>query len=122
MTMEPSGSADVVVVGGGTVGGWCASFLAREGIGKVVVVEKSKLGRGASSRASGMVRAQGGTRCATELGMWSIAFYTQQKDEIGIDSGFVEQGYFMPAFDEASLVEGEERVAWERGLGLEVEW
>jgi len=120
--MEPSRSADVVVVGGGTVGGWCASFLAKEGAGKVVVVEKSKLGRGASSRASGMVRAQGGTRCSTELGMWSIAFYSQQKDEFGIDSGFVEQGYFMPAFDEASLVDGEERVAMERGLGLEVEW
>lgn len=115
-------SADVVVVGGGTVGGWCASFLARDGAGRVTVVETSKLGHGASSRAAGMVRAQGGTPTAVELGMWSIAFYSRQREELGIDSGFVEQGYFMPAFHETEVAIGRERVAMQRTVGLEVEW
>jgi sarcosine oxidase, subunit beta len=115
-------SADVVVVGGGTVGGWCAAFLGLAGAGKVILIEQSLLGRGASSRAAGMVRAQGGTPIAVDLGMWSIDFYRRQHEEFGIDSGFVEQGYFMPAFDEREKVEAEGRIAMQRALGLDVEW
>jgi sarcosine oxidase, subunit beta len=115
-------SADVVVVGGGTVGGWCAAFLALAGAGRVVLVEQSLLGRGASSRAAGMVRAQGGTPIAVQLGMWSIDFYRRQHDEFGIDSGFVEQGYFMPSFTEVEKSEAEGRIDMQRSVGLDVEW
>ena len=55
------GSADAVVVGGGTIGGWCAYFLRRAGLDRVVLLEKGLLGQGASSRAAGVVRIQGGT-------------------------------------------------------------
>src|SRR3984957_9299907 len=120
--MSTHDSADVVVVGGGTVGGWCSAFLGLGGGGRVVLIEQSLLGRGASSRAAGMVRAQGGTPIAVELGMWSIDFYRRQHDEYGIDSGFVEQGYFMPAFDEAERVEAKRRIEMQRTFGLEVEW
>ena len=44
------GSADAVVVGGGTIGGWCAYFLRRAGLDRVVLLEKGLLGQGASSR------------------------------------------------------------------------
>jgi sarcosine oxidase, subunit beta len=115
-------TADVVVVGGGTVGGWCAAFLRLSGAQRVVLIEQSLLGRGASSRAAGMVRAQGGTPTAVKLGMWSIDFYRRQHDEFGIDSGFVEQGYFMPAFEGKERAEAEDRVAMQRALGLDVDW
>jgi sarcosine oxidase subunit beta len=117
-----SESADIVVVGGGTVGGWCARFLANAGIGRVVLVERSKLGRGASSRAAGMVRAQGGTETAVKLGMWSIDFYQNQHALLGIDSGFVEQGYFMPAFNDAEAADAKARIAMQKSLGLDVDW
>ena len=45
------GIADAVVVGGGTIGGWCAYFLRRAGLDRVVLLEKGLLGQGASSRA-----------------------------------------------------------------------
>jgi sarcosine oxidase, subunit beta len=117
-----SESADVVVVGGGTVGGWCAWFLSQAGAGRVVVIERSLLGRGASSRAAGMVRAQGGTETAVKLGMWSIDFYRRQRELLGVDSGFVQQGYFMPAFSDAAVLETKARVAMQRALGLDVDW
>lgn len=115
-------SADAVVVGGGTVGGWCAWLLRRSGLERVVVVERSILGRGASSRAAGVVRCQGGTPTAVQLGMWSRDFYLAQQSEIGIDSGFVTQGYFMPAFDEAEVAAAKARVTMQASLGLDVEW
>ena len=48
--------ADAVVVGGGTIGAWCAYFLRRAGLDRVVLLEKGMLGQGASSRAAGIVR------------------------------------------------------------------
>jgi sarcosine oxidase subunit beta len=115
-------SADAVVVGGGTIGAWTAWFLRRAGIGEVVLVERDTLGQGASSRAAGMVRAQGGTEAAVRLGMFSRDFYTGQQDVLGIDSGFVAQGYFMPCFTDAEVERAAARIAMQQTLGLDVRW
>src|SRR3954470_22739077 len=100
MTSNPNvpTTADAVVVGGGTIGAWCAWILKRAGLTRVVLVEASTLGSGASSRAAGMVRAQGGTETAVRLGLFSRAFYAAQRERLGVDSGFVAQGYFLPCF------------------------
>ena len=107
------GTADVVVVGGGTVGAWCAYFLRRAGL-RVILLEKGLLGQGASSRAAGVVRAQGGTPEAVRLAEWSRAFYLRQHDELGIDSGFVAQGYLLPCFTEAEVPAARERMAMQQ--------
>jgi sarcosine oxidase, subunit beta len=73
MTTVPR-TADVVVVGGGTIGAWTAWFLREAGAGEVVLLERDTLGQGASARAAGMVRAQGGTEAAVRLGMFSRDF------------------------------------------------
>ena len=113
--------ADVVVVGGGTVGAWTACLLAGEDRA-VVLVEADTLGSGASSRASGMVRAQGGTAAAIRLGMFSRDFYATQRDRYPLDSGFVAQGYLMPCFTDAEVSTAHGRIALQRSLGLDVEW
>src|SRR5580658_8120121 len=82
----PMTTADAVVVGGGTVGAWCAYFLRRSGARRVVLIERAALGRGASSRAAGIVRSQGGTPTAVHLAEWTRAFYVAQRDELGVDS------------------------------------
>lgn len=115
-------TADAVVVGGGTIGGWCAWHLRRAGLERVVLLERSTLGSGASSRAAGMVRSQGGTPTAVRLGIWSRDFYLRQHDELGVDSGFVPQGYFMPCFTADEVAEAHARVEMQRDLGLDVRW
>ena len=114
-------SADVVVVGGGTVGAWTACLLAEEGR-SVVLVEADTLGSGASSRAAGMVRAQGGTEAAIRLGLFSREFYATQRDRYPLDSGFVAQGYLMPCFTDDGVSAAHDRITLQRSLGLEVEW
>ncbi|MGH3187414.1 MAG: NAD(P)/FAD-dependent oxidoreductase [Streptosporangiaceae bacterium] len=111
-----------MVVGGGTVGAWCAFFLRRAGLDRVVLLEKGALGQGASSRAAGVVRTQGGTEAAVRLGIWSREFYLGQRDEIGTDSGFVEQGYLLPCFTEADVAAARERMAMQAALGVAVHW
>ena len=78
--------------------------------------------RAASSRAAGMVRAQGGTEWAVRLGRWSQAFYASQRGRYPLDSGFVAQGYLMPCFTDAEVAAAQERIAMQRRLGLDVAW
>jgi len=115
-------TADALVVGGGTVGAWCAYFLRQAGLDRVVLVEKGHLGQGASSRAAGIVRMQGGTPEAVRLGLWSRRFYLHQREEIGTDSGFTEQGYLLPCFTEADVAAARERMAMQTALGAPVRW
>ena len=122
MTSELPKTADAVVVGGGTVGAWCAYFLRRAGLENVVLVEKGVLGQGASSRAAGVVRVQGGTPEAVRLGRWSRSFYRGQRAELGTDSGFTQQGYLLPCFKQAEVEAAHARIAMQRSLGLPVRW
>jgi sarcosine oxidase subunit beta len=117
----PPDTADVVVVGGGTVGAWCAYFLRSDGL-RVILLEQGTLGQGASSRAAGVVRAQGGTPEAVRLAQWSRAFYLRQHEEIGIDSGFTAQGYLLPCFTGSEVPAARERLVMQRDLGLNVTW
>ena len=114
--------ADAVVIGGGTVGAWCAYFLRRAGLGRVMLVEKRTLGQGASSRAAGVVRTQGGTRWAVQLGEWSRQFYLCQHEELGIDSGFSPQGYLLPCFSPGDVEAARDRMRMQNQLGLTVRW
>jgi sarcosine oxidase, subunit beta len=115
-------SADAVVVGGGTIGAWCAYFLRRAGLDRVVLLEKGMLGQGASSRAAGIVRMQGGTPVAVRLGQWSRRFYLGQRDELGTDSGFVSQGYLLPCFTDAEVAAARDRMVMQSSLGVPVRW
>ena len=115
-------TVDLVVVGAGTLGGWGSVFAREDGVGRVVVLEAGLAGQGASSRAAGIVRQQGGLPATVALGRWSVAFYGSQAERYGTDSGFRESGYHLLAVTEAEAAEGRERVAMQRAAGLDVEW
>ncbi len=104
------------------MGAWCAWFLRRSGLNRVVLIDKRTLGEGASSRAAGVIRTQGGTRWAVQLAEWSRRFYLRQRDELGIDSGFTPQGYLLPCFTAEDVAAARERMAMQNGLGLSVRW
>ncbi len=114
--------ADLVVVGAGTIGGWASVFAKAAGVGRVVVLERGLAGMGASSRAAGIVRAQGGTPATVALGRWSIVFYTGQEAAYGTDSGFRRHGYLILAVTEDDERAGRERVSMQQASGLDVSW
>jgi sarcosine oxidase subunit beta len=114
--------ADLVVVGAGTIGGWASWFARTDGVERVVVLEQGLVGMGASSRAAGVVRAQGGTPATVALGRWSIDFYRRQRELIGTDSGFRELGYLLLAITAEDERVGRERVAMQQANGLAVRW
>jgi sarcosine oxidase subunit beta len=115
-------TADLVIVGAGTLGGWASVFARELGAERVVVLERETAGSGASSRAAGMVRAQGGTPDTVRLGSWSIDFYRRQADRYGTDSGFRGRGYVILAATAADERAAHERIAMQREVGLDVRW
>ena len=64
--------ADLVIVGGGTVGGWASWFAHELGAERIAVLERGLVGAGASSRAAGVVRAQGGTPDTVTFGSFTL--------------------------------------------------
>jgi len=114
--------ADLVVIGAGTIGGWASWFARSDGAARVVVLERGLTGMGASSRAAGIVRAQGGTLTTVALGRWSVDFYNRQQALIGTDSGFRELGYLILAVTDQEERAGRERVAMQQAAGLTVRW
>jgi sarcosine oxidase subunit beta len=117
-----SEQADLVVIGAGTIGGWASVFASAAGVGRVMVLERGLVGMGASSRAAGIVRAQGGTPATVALGRWSIDFYRGQAAAYGTDSGFRELGYLILAVTDDDERAGRERLAMQRANGLDVSW
>ncbi len=89
---------------------------------RVIVLERGLAGQGASSRAAGVVRAQGGNPSTVRLGSWSVDFYNSQRHMYGTDSGFREVGYLILAITQADERTGRERVAMQREAGLDVAW
>jgi sarcosine oxidase subunit beta len=114
--------ADLVVIGAGTVGGWASYFARSQGAERVIVIERGRAGEGASSRAAGMVRAQGGNPTTVALGSWSIDFYRRQQGLLGTDSGFRELGYLIFAQTKDEVRVGQERVEMQRAAGVDVRW
>lgn len=115
-------TADLVVVGAGTVGGWASVLAAADGVGKVVVLERDLAGQGASSRAAGVVRQQGGTPDTVRFGSYSVAFYRGQQERFGTDSGFRELGYVILATGAGDERDAHARIAMQLGAGLDVRW
>ena len=115
-------AADLVVVGAGTIGGWASVFAREAGLERVVVLDRDLAGLGASGRAAGMVRAQGGSPDTVRLGAWSIGFYHRQERHSGADSGFVARGYVILAGSAADERAARERIAMQRATGLDARW
>jgi sarcosine oxidase, subunit beta len=114
--------ADLVIVGAGTIGGWASVFAREAGLRNVVVLEREQAGAGASGRAAGMVRAQGGTPDAVRLGSWSIAFYRSQRERYDTDSGFMQRGYVILATTARGERAARDRIAMQRVVGLGARW
>jgi len=114
--------ADLLIVGAGTIGGWASVFAREAGVRDVVVLEREQAGAGASGRAAGMVRAQGGRPDTVRLGSWSIGFYGSQRLRYDTDSGFVQRGYVILATTARGERAARDRIAMQRAVGLDARW
>lgn len=88
---------DVVIVGGGIQGLSLAYYLARDGLSRVAVFEKSYLGSGASSRNGQMIRSAFGSTEWIRLWDKSLRLWENLAHELNYNVMFTRHGYLVLA-------------------------
>jgi sarcosine oxidase subunit beta len=118
--MDLPRTASVVVVGGGVVGCSIAYHLARRGQRDVVVLEREAVGAGTTSKAAGGIRSQFPTETEIRFSLEAIGVFERFQEEFGVDIGYRRIGYLFLISDPDDLAGYRERMALQRGLGVDV--
>src|SRR5438034_1686982 len=113
-------TADVVIIGAGIMGASTAYHLARERVGRVVVLERETVCSGSTALASGGIRHQYANRVGIELTLQSIVTFEHFADEFGVDPQFRQHGYLLLVATEEELAVARRSVALQQGLGVDV--
>ncbi|CAA9509603.1 MAG: Glycine oxidase ThiO [uncultured Solirubrobacterales bacterium] len=122
-------SYDVVVVGGGVVGLAAAWRARRRGL-SVLVVERGRVGDGASGVAAGMLapvtEADFGEDRAIALNLAGLerwpAFAAELSERSGVDTGYRRSGALVVAADRDDAEVLRRVAGLQRSLGLEASW
>jgi len=114
--------ADVVVIGAGAFGLSTAYFLAREGVGRVVVLDRYAPGSQTSPRAAGLFKLIQGDELRTRLARLAIDTVLGFSEETGVPLAVERSGSLLIARTEAHaallLREAEHSRRW--GVELEL--
>ncbi|MCY4654077.1 MAG: FAD-dependent oxidoreductase, partial [Dehalococcoidia bacterium] len=98
---------DVIVVGGGVVGTAVAYFLAKRGM-SCVLLERGRVGGGASNAASGILSSSPGGSQYSRLAQRSLRLFHELtpiiREESGIDIEFAECGDLTLAMSESDAI------------------
>ncbi len=113
----PSGGR-VVIVGGGVVGTSIAFHLALAGHTDVVVIERDRLGEGATSKATGGIRQQFSSEVNARLSHQAVSYFERFEELVGEPFSFRQHGYLFVTTS-ASVLEAASRGAkMQQQLGI----
>ena len=111
-------SADVVIVGGGVIGASIAYHLSVRGAGRIIVLERDRLGTGSTGKNAGGIRLQFSTEVNVRLSQLALPRLEAFQEEMGIDPQFRQVGYLFLITEERDVGPFERSLAlWER-LGV----
>jgi sarcosine oxidase subunit beta len=112
-------SANVVVIGGGVIGGACAYNLARAGL-RVTLLDKSEIASGASGGSAGGVRHQNRDPAELPLAMVANPMWKMLEQELEADLEYRRGGHFTLVKREEQVPVLEASVERQRGRGLDL--
>lgn len=111
--------AEVVIIGGGIVGSSIAWHLVEAGCNHVLVLEReTQQGKGSTGKSMGGVRAQFSTDVNIKMSLYSIPFYANFDERLGLPAGYRPQGYLFLATRPAHLDYLQTNQARQKALGL----
>jgi glycine/D-amino acid oxidase-like deaminating enzyme len=111
------GTAEVVIVGGGSTGASIAYHLARRGVTGVLLLEKGSLAGGATGRSSAIVRQHYAYPVTARMAKLALEAFERFDEVIGGESGFTRTGYLaLVAGDDREALAG--NVAMQRSVGV----
>ena len=98
-------TADAVVIGGGIMGASTGHFLAKKGLGKVVLLEKRSLAGVSTGSSAGGIRTFYSNPLPIRLTMRALEMFENDREELGGDCGFQQVG-MMSVLDEENVEAG----------------
>ena len=110
---------DVVVIGGGVHGLSTAYHLAKLGVKRVTVLDKSYLGAGASGRNTAIIRSNYLTPEGIAFMNASLKLYEQLATELNLNVLFSQIGRLDIAHTESTLFWLRQRVEYNRLMGVD---
>lgn len=123
-----AGSPDVVVLGGGVIGGAVAYYLSAAGA-RVTVVERDRIGSGASGAAAGMLAPlaeSSGPGAFLDLALASLEEFPrlvpQLREECGVDPELRQSGLLRLALEPEQAASLRAKAEALRSLGHPVQW
>lgn len=111
---------DVIVLGGGLMGTASAFFLARRGT-RVTLIERNRIGTGATIASFGNIRRTGRYLPQLPLAHRSRALWGQAQELLGRDVEFRATGHIRLIFDHDSLADMRAFQGAARPWGLEID-
>ncbi|MCI9870498.1 NAD(P)/FAD-dependent oxidoreductase [Arthrobacter humicola] len=113
---QPSHAA-VVIIGGGIMGTSIAFHLAEAGVRNIVLVDRSDLGAGSSSKPLGGVRATFSDPANIVLGRRSLRAFEEFGQRFSTDIGLRKVGYLFLCRSESEILDCERSTVIQNGLG-----
>ncbi len=117
-------NADVVVIGAGVIGCSVAWHLANLGAGRVLVLERGRIGEGTSAQSSGILRTHYSVLENVELARRSWQVFTRFADylqDADASAGLVRCGYLIAAPDGPQLAPLQATLAAQQAQGIRVQ-
>ncbi|HET8594097.1 MAG TPA: FAD-binding oxidoreductase [Intrasporangium sp.] len=111
--------ADVVVIGGGVIGLSTAYHLARNGAGKVLLLDQGSFGAGSTCKAAGGVRASFSDEANIIMGNHGLDVFERFHELFDQEIDLVQNGYLFLLDDPADVADFERSVALQRSLGVD---
>lgn len=112
-------TADIVIIGAGSTGTSVAWHLAKKKAGKIIVIEKTGPGSGATGHAAGLIRHHYVDKSIVEMAMYSSKKLENFQDEMGFGIDYVKNGFCY--FEKKSAKEMAEVIAMQKACGVELE-
>ncbi len=113
-------AVDLAIVGGGIVGAACALEAARSGL-RVVVIENSVIGGGATAAGMGHIVVMDDSEAQFALTNYSQQLWRQIAPELPLDVEYEECGTIWVAADEEEMDEVRRKVDFYESRGVAVE-
>ncbi len=88
-------TADAVVIGGGIMGASAAHFLAKKGLGKVVLLEKRTLAAVSTGHSAANIRCAYSNPVTIQLALRAFEMFENDREELGGDTGFRRTGMMI---------------------------
>ena len=111
---------DIIVLGGGLMGTASAFFLARRGL-KVTLIERGRIGAGATVASFGNIRRSGRHLPQLPLAHRSLALWNKSEALLGQDVEFRPTGHLRLIFHEQGLADMRRFADQARSCGLDLE-